>query len=401
MRRKGVRRVVVAVVLAAVMVAGRAQPAGAFLSSLDPAGWAVVAQMAAIISQAIAIKRQVENVRNQARAEFFGKLAPLSGKLAVVAGRLRNARTQAGVCVYDPLNCSLGHTPGSHVALLPSSVPVFNRPMDLCAGGVSPTDPCMPATRTLPVAMPGSLAAAARGSMLSSGGVSPITRAYTGADADIAAGIGVMEARMRHGIDRADRAIERNEQKRALRRALVEEQMAIVEDWRGCQEAVPGSWTPPPGTTDDRIPCVTNDGLGREEPGVGRGTTGIQEGLVSKLDALQAYQDGDVSKVQLDTMQTELIVMLGRIQAAGLEREAAELAERQDARMVAEAARRRMVELQQLSADCKVANGPYSYFVERAPITIPPSGSCRVVTDASVASLAALRSSCLLAGQCV
>jgi len=401
MRRTGVRRVAVAVSLAVVLVVGRAAPAGAFLSSLDPAGWAVVAQMAAIISQAIAIKRQVENVRNQARAEFFGKLAPLSGKLTVVAGWLRNARTQAGVCVYDPRNCALGHNPGSHVDLLPSSIPVFNRPMDPCAGAVSPTDPCMPTTRTLPPATVAGLAGAARGSMLGSAGLSPITRAYTAADGDIAAGIGVMEARMRHAIDRADRAIDRNEQKRALRRALVEEQMAIVEDWRGCQEAVPGSWTPPAGTVDDRIPCVTNDGLGREEPGVGRGTTGIQEGLVSKLDALQAYQDGDVSKVQLDTMQTELIVMLGRIQAAGLEREAAEMAERQDARMAAEAARRRMVELQQLSVDCKVANGPYSYFVESAPITVPPSGRCMVVTDASAASLAALRSSCLLDGQCL
>ena len=69
--------------------------------------------------------------------------------------------------------------------------------------------------------------------------------------------------------------------------------------------------------------------------------------------------------------------------------------------MAAEAARRRMVELQQLSVDCKVANGPYSYFVESAPITVPPSGRCMVVTDASAASLAALRSSCLLDGQCL
>ena len=400
MRRNGMRRVVVALALAAVMVVGRASPAGAFLSSLDPAGWAVVAQMAAIISQAIAIKRQVENVRNQARAEFFGKLAPLTGKLTVVSGWLRNARTHAGVCVYDPINCAVGHDPGSHTALLPSSVPVFNRPMEQCAGGVPPTEPCMPVARTLPVAIAGSLAAAARGSMLSSGGVSPITRAYSGADGRIGAGIGLTEARMRHAIARADRAIDRSEQKRAMRRALVEEQMAIVEDWRGCQEAVPGTWTPPPPTTDDRIPCVTNGGRGREDPGVGRGTSGAQEALVSRLDALQAYQDGDISKVQLDTMQSELIVMLGRIQAARMEREAAAMAEEQDARMAAEAARRRVVELQRLVFDCKVANGPSSYFVESAPPTTPPSGTCQVVADASLASIAALQSSCLLDGRC-
>ena len=396
MRRKGVRRVVVAAALAVVMVVGRAAPAGAFLSSLDPAGWAVVAQMAAIISQAIAIKRQVENVRNQARAEFFGKLAPLTGKLTVVAEWLRNSRTQAGVCVYDPLNCSVGHTPGSHVDLLPSSVPVFNRPMEQCAGTVSPTDPCMPVERTLPVAMAGSLAGAARSSMLSAGAVSPITRSYSGADARIAAGIGVTEARMRHAISRADSAIDRSEQKRAMRRALVEEQMAIVEDWRGCQEAVPGAWTP----TGDRIPCVTNGGRGREDPGVGRGTSGAQEALVSRLDALQAYQDGDVSKVQLDTIQTELIVMLGRIQAARMEREAAAMEEEQDRRMAAEAARRRILELQKATFDCKVSDGPYSYFVESAPPTTPPSGSCVNVQDASLASIQQLGSSCLLPGQC-
>ena len=401
MRRAGVRRAVVAAALAAAMLVGRAAPAGAFLSSLDPAGWAVVAQMAAIISQAIAIKRQVENVRNQARAEFFGKLAPLTGKLSVVAGWLRTARTQAGVCVYDPLNCALSHTPGSHTTLTPDTIPVFNRPLPQCVG--PSLQPCMPADRTLPVALAGQMSGVALGASLSSAGRSPITRAYSAADADITRAVNNRRVRMEAALARQEAAVERNEQRRAMRRAIVEEQQAIVEDWRGCQEAPPGAWSPPPPTADDRIPCVTNDGLGREDPGVGGGTQGVQQDLVSKLDALEAYQDGDVSKVQLDTMQTQLVVMLGRIEAARAEREAAAEAERQDARMAAEAARRRQVELQEADADCKVANGVYSYFEEtfspQGPST-PPAGRCVVVTDVSAASIAAAQSACLLQGRC-
>ena len=393
MRRNGVRRVVVALVLAAVMVVGRAQPAGAFLSALDPAGWAVVAQMAAIISQAIAIKRQVENVRNQARAEFFGKLAPLTGKLTVVSGWLRNARSKAGVSVYNP---------ASYAVLLPAdSLPEFNRSMEECIpGAAAGADPCMPpiAAATLPVSVVTDLGGRARRAVRSSTGVSPITRAYSANDRVLVQAVRNLERRVVESIERQEAAAHRGEAKRAVARALIEEQMAIVEDWRGCQEAPAGAWSPPAPSVDDRLPCMTNDGLGRNDPG--GGTQGAQSDLVAKLDALDAYQDGDVSKVQLDTMQTQLIVMLGRLQAARTEREAVALEEEQEARMVAEAARRRNVELAGADYNCKTRFGVHSYFIERFPSTTPPRGRCLQVRDVRAAAMAAASSSCLMEGRC-
>ena len=396
MRRKGVRRVVVAVALAAVMVVGRAAPAGAFLSSLDPAGWAVVAQMAAIISQAIAIKRQVENVRNQARAEFFGKLAPLTGKLSTVAGWLRNARSKAGVSVYNP---------ASYSVLLPTdTLPVFNRPMEECPAGSAPAgaDPCMPpiTAAALPTSVATDVGTFFRQSALSSSGTSSVTRAYTAADVRIAQVSAALDARLRALTERQTAAAERGEAERAMMRALIEEQMAIVEDWRGCQEAPANAWNPPAVSGDDRLPCMTNDGLGRADPGPTGGTQGAQSDLVAKLDALERYQDGDVSKVQLDTMQTQLSVMLGRLQAARVEREAAILEQSQEAAMAQEAVRRRNLELMAEDFQCKATFGVHSYFIENMPPTVPPSGSCLQVQDMSAAAIAAADASCLLDGRC-
>ena len=393
MRRNGMRRVVVALALAAVMVVGRASPAGAFLSALDPAGWAVVAQMAAIISQAIAIKRQVENVRNQARAEFFGKLAPLTGKLTVVSGWLRNARSRAGVSVYNP---------ASYAALLPAdSLPEFNRPMDECVpGAVAGADPCMPpiTAAALPASVVAGVSARARSLAVSSAGRSPFTRAYSANDGAIVAAIDHLEDRLDAAIARQMAAAEREARQMAVARALIEEQMAIVEDWRGCQEAPAGAWNPPAPSVDDRLPCMTNSGLGRDD--ADGGTQGAQSDLVAKLDALDAYQDGDVSKVQLDTMQTQMIVMLGRLQAARIEREAVAMEEAQELMMVEEAARRRQVQLQGEELNCKAQFGIHSYFIETLPAQIPPAGRCLQVRDVSAAATAGAASSCLLAGRC-
>lgn len=394
MRRKGVRCVVVAVGLAALMVVGRAQPAGAFLSSLDPAGWAVVAQMAAIISQAIAIKRQVENVRNQARAEFFGKLAPLTGKLSVVAARLRDARSQAGVIVFNP---------SSHTAFLPDTLPPFNHPMEECVGGVVGADPCMPpiTAARLPATVVTDLASSVRSVAASSGSPSPFIRSYTAADGRMQAAIRHLEQRTEALAVRQVATAERAQRRRQVARALVEEQMAIVEDWRGCQEAPPGAWSPPVPSVDDRLPCMTNRGLGREDGGGGGGTEGLQQDLAAKLDALDRYQDGDVSKVQLDTMQTQLLVTLGRLQAARVEREAAALEEAQEAAAAAEALRRREVELLAEDFSCKERFGVQSYFIENMPPTLPPSGRCLQVRDVSAAAVAAAASGCLLARACL
>ena len=391
MRSKGVRRVVVVVALVGVIVVGRAQPAGAFLSALDPAGWAVVAQMAAVISQAVAIKRQVENVRNQARAEFFGKLAPLTGKLSVVSGWLRNARSKAGVSVYNPT---------SSAVLLPDTLPEFNRPMEECVGGTPSVAPCMPpiTSAALSPTVVSDLSTWYRANALSSSATSPVMRAYTAGDARLAAAAGRIDQRLQEAIMRQEAEAIRGENERAMQRALIEEQMAIVEDWRGCQEAPVGAWNPPPPTTDDRLPCLTNQGLGRED--TGGGTQGAQSDLVAKIDALERYQDGDISKVQLDTLQTQLIVMLGRLQAARIERESVALERGQEAAMAAEAVRRRNVELQAEDFRCKAQFGVGSRFIENQPSTIPPSGSCLQVQDVSAAAIAAASSSCLIDGRC-
>jgi hypothetical protein len=380
MRRKGVRRMLVAVALAGVMVVGRASPAGAFLSALDPAGWAVVAQMAAIISQAVAIKRQVENVRNQARAEFFGKLAPLTGKLSVVSGWLRNTRSQAGVSIYMPRPSA---------PLLPTTLPEFNRPMEPCTGGATPADGCMPpiAAVSIPMSTVGSLVQRVRTGM----------PAGAPGRARIMASARRLRQRGRANVAQARAAAERSENRRAVSRALIEEQMAVVEDWRGCQEAAPGAWNP---SGDDRLPCMTNGGRGREDSGPGRGTQGVQSDLVAKLDALERYQDGDVSKVQLDTLQTQMIVMLGRLEASRAEREAMKLEEEQRARAELEAERRRLNALLDRDLQCKASQGPSSYFIQQMPPRIPPVGRCLVVNDVSAAAISAAANSCLIPGRC-
>lgn len=234
--------------------------------------------------------------------------------------------------------------------------------------------------------------------MTSGSGRSPVTRAYGASDAQLRAAVAQLQRRAEDLIVRQEAAARRAERRIALNRALVEEQMAIVEDWRGCQEARPGAWAPPPPSVDDRMPCTTHGGLGRGDPG--GGTQGAQADLAAKLDALERYQDGDVSKVQLDTMQTQLVVMLGRLQAARAGREATALEAEQEARMAAEAARRRDVERRQQDFQCKVRFGVHSYFIESYPATVPPTGACLQVRDVSAAAMAAAASGCLLDGRC-
>ena len=120
----------------------------------------------------------------------------------------------------------------------------------------------------------------------------------------------------------------------------------------------------------------------------------------AKIDALERYQDGDVSKVQLDTLQTQLIVTLGRLQAASIEREAAALEQSQEAAMLAEAARRRGVDLQAAEFRCRAAFGVQSRFLETMPPQVPPAGRCLQVQDVSAAVIAAASASCMIDGRC-
>ena len=388
MRSKGVRRVVAAVVLAALMVVGRAQPAGAFLSSLDPAGWAVVAQMAAIISQAIAIKRQVENVRNQARAEFFGKLAPLSGKLAVARDWMATARARSRDAFAPPAGGGLS----------PATLPPFNAPLEECAGGG--VDPCMPrveASRLPAAAIAGVDVVLNR--HLPSRATSPFLR-NSGADAWLQAAHRRLGQRLDADAVRAQAEAERRDARRRVARSGVEERMGVVEDWRGCQPvAADGSWDP----ARDEMPCATNRGAGLSD--VSGGTSGMQQDLVAKLEALDDYQDGDISSVQLATLQTQLLMMTARLQAGEAEREAERLEQAQTDAALAESRRRMLVALEAERLVCREAS-IYSRFIVDGGVPRLDgggvAGSCEPVADRFDQAVLDLANpnNCLIAGVC-
>ncbi len=351
-RRRRVRWVVVPVVFVAVLGV-RVQPAGAFLSALDPAGWAVVAQMAAVLSQSIAIKRQIENVRNQARAEFFGKLAPLRGKLSAVADRIRDTRSRAGAAVYNPRDYVTD--------LVIDRLPDFNRPFDEC--GVGSLVDCMPADAVLPSAAVDGYVAALTTATAPAPDASPTEVALS---AQLHESFRYVHDYLRQRHTDRQSAVERAAERRAARRARVEHIISIVEDWRGCQPAPSAGGVVDP-DVDDRLPCATNGGLGRGDGAGVRGTQGELQGLLAQLDAVDRFQDGDLSQNQIDTLQTRVLLHLGRVEAVRAEHEARVLEDRQREAMEAEAARRRNLHLQGLNWICQGEYGPRSYYRQPFP----------------------------------
>ncbi len=199
-------------------------------------------------------------------------------------------------------------------------------------------------------------------------------------------------------IARSDASVALAERRRLGRRAAVEAAMGVVEDWRGCQQAPSTGATLPPVSVDDRLPCATNGGLGRDEPGRGRpsGTAGLQQQLAANLEALERFQDGDASKAQIDNLQTQLLLTLGRIEAARGEMEARLLDEANEDAQLAEAARRRRLALLKHELDCRTANPEvfmYARWIPTDPAGDPSVGNCHAPTDRSGAALAALAAS--------
>ena len=374
--RRRVRFVLVPVLLVGLLVVP-VVPARAFLSSLDPAGWAVVAQMAAVVSQGIAIKRQVENVRNQARAHFFGKIAPLTGKLGRVRDLMRGNRYTGTVVLVPQWGID---------RLDPLDVPIFNQTFPPCSIAV-PGEPCLADEATVDPAL---LTAASQ--PLLDGLATTRPRSLL---AVYSASLPVQResaARLQALIDQRlleqQAAVDFTTERRNERRAILDSAMQAVEDWRGCQ---PAPYAPTIGdaldtAVDDRFPCVTNEGLGRGDgTGGDEGTRGIAEDLVSKITALEALQEGDASQVQIDTIQTQVLVQLARLSAARTAVDARTIEQRERARLEREAARRRRIALYERHLDCVEANGPYSTFVPdpAQPGSIPPVGECLVVDDVS------------------
>lgn len=377
------RPAVVVAVLVTALVFGRAAPAGAFLSAIDPAGWAVVAQMAAVISQAVAIKRQVENVRNQARAAFFGKIAPLTGKLMTMRRHILDMRSRASLDVLIP---------STSVGMLPADLPPMNQPPEDCVG-VFDGDCLLPdrvhdtATfRTVTLDFRNALATRLPGTSTPAMNVAT-QAAYTQSLDAIDRYVDQLGTFVEGELDEAER-------ERAENRALIETLMATVEDWRGCQTA-PSAGGTLDVTVDDRVPCVTNEGRGREDPpgpnGVS-GTDGLQQELVVQLEALENFQDGDISQTQIDTVQTKMLIQLARLDAARAEMEARSLAREQEAQSVGEVRRRRDLALLRQGMQCRNNNGPMSYWQPTNINGDPNVGACTQFVDRSAAALANLNS---------
>ncbi len=398
------RRWFIVPVLVLALVAGRTVPANAFLSALDPAGWAVVAQMAAVLSQAIAIKRQVENVRNQARADYFGKLAPLTGKLTKVRGYIQQARQHASVSVYIPNAAVRLFEPGDPA----SELPPFNDEAPPCVTdpnrpGVVP-DPTHPGCQMIETVIPATAITLTTDAVANS----YATPIFPGATPPAAESV----RQYREGMDatreelqalmaRAEASVDLAEQRRLARRVSVEAAMGIAEDWRGCQPAPETGAVIDP-ANDTRLPCVTNDGRGRQEliGGVESGTTGLQEQLATNLEALEAFQDGDVSKTQVDTLQTQLLLTLGRIESARADLEARRMEEEDQDAQIAEAQRRRRIAFMSEQLDCVYNQAPVAVhtmarFIPADPNNPTAGGTCVFPMDRSgqadwVASLADL-----------
>ena len=394
------RRWFIVPILVLALLGIRAAPANAFLSALDPAGWAVVAQMAAVLSQAIAIKRQVENVRNQARAEMFGKLAPLAGKLSKVREYIGKARDVASLPTYTPDPATTLLIAGE----LESGIPPFNDPPVPCSA--DPDNPrCMPDDARIEAAVLDTVTSTVLASYsnpnvpgLAAPSAAAVTRYQTYLEA--------MGEAIEHEMANAERSIVFSEQRRLRRRAIIESAMGTSEDWRGCQPAPESE-----GATgipafidagDDRLPCTTNNGLGRNEVADGGGTTGLQEQLSKNLQALEEYQEGDASKTQTDTLQTQLLITLARIESQRAELEAQILAEEDETAQLSEGARRRRMDLigkrQECRNQARTEEGDAAYL---RSYYVPPDasspdvsgGMCHFVEERSDAAVAAMASS--------
>ena len=331
----GVRRGFVALVVAVVLVA-QGTVASAFLG-LDPAGWLVVTQMTALVSQMTAIKRQVENYRDQARAHVYGKIAPLDGKLTPLDNLLKRSSDPVQFAWYAPP----GQTP------IPTE-PV-NQPYEDCA--IAPPDvPCMPN---------------AADTLVSDQAQDDLRQQLLDANRQIFGNTlptHIVEStdrlidNIRYRVEHSEEQREVAEAEQARYRAAVELSASILEEWRGCNEATDTS----PYTLGSvgRPPCLTRNGEGRGESlsDGQQGTEGLVEGLSAGLEFVIANQEGDASLTQLATMETQVNLMRGRLQAAELELDIAAAEQAQRAQLKAEARRRRDDQLSVLRIECLQGN---------------------------------------------
>ena len=109
------------------------------------------------------------------------------------------------------------------------------------------------------------------------------------------------------------------------------------------------------------------------------------------LQALDEYQDGDVSQAQIDSFQTQALVTLARIEAApgrGWPPAASSRSRRQ--RIIAESARRQAAAYIERNVECRAVNGPLSYWQQPTTAGSPEGGVCHTVEDRTAVGVANL-----------
>ena len=330
------------VVLVAVLFTAAVVPA-AKGSFYDPAAWAVVAQMSALVGQMIAVKETVTQQRDQMRLQFMGKLSPLTSKLNVVNCFLSGiTRGNPAAAIPGCVGSELPGAPGDyHDATLNGDDIRFNDSEEICGPGVTGAichDEAVPLIdlNTGAAQLQSSLDLVYGNADWYPDGVPDhIVARHARQQAALADTAEVM-------VDREDRFDDRIR----YRRAAVDGAMSVVEEWRGCQPLLPGALID---AADPRLPCVTNDGAGRD---TALGTTGMVDELGVMLRFVFEEQEGDASLEQLSTMDTQIRMMQARIQAAGLELDAVLTEQGQEDELQVQALARREQLLNVLRLEC-------------------------------------------------
>ena len=369
---------VVAFAMVGVLSVVLVTPARAQFDWANPAAWAVVVEMAKVISTMVSIKRQVENVRNLARSEALGAFAPLVDGLRPVGESM--ARVQA--VVSDAANLRL--RPGFDIQVADleplESIP-FNQVIVPCASGepTLTTGLCMPVAEEIFVNGPSGVAAMHESVMTAAKpDYIPMSFDYEGA---LAIHRGNRETRMEATLQ----AAQQQEVFTAELQSHVENMMGLVEEFYGCVE-MPAT-NPPP--NPPKPYCVTNDGdgMGDDLDGGLSGTAGLADDLTAKLEVIQRQPDGNASQTQLQVIQTRAAMYRARAVAMASQVRAYEIEQESQARLLAEARQRRGYEIFNATVRCQSElNTPYARFIpepstlqisdENADVDVFAAGRC-------------------------
>ena len=328
----------------------------------------VAAEMAALVTQMTAVKGAVNQVRDQARAAFHGKLSPIAGNFQTVGCYVSRFNSPTGTipllggsnCGLPALDPNYYRTAGT-VVLEP---PPFNMPLEPCSVSAPP---CLDdQVTTAQIASVGTAVAALSAYAYANayGGVtlSPYMQQQEQRDQDVIARLSTL----------APEVSARGEDRVARQRQTIALAMNLVEEWRGCQPFTPLRSLDP---SDSRLPCVTNNGEGATSSG----TVGMMQELGAQLELIQGNHDGDASINQVGAMLLQVNLSRARLQAALIEMNAAAGETQQEAAVNADATRRRAEHLIVQRLDCQAGRlgppaHPFNNFVP--DYTDPAGGVC-------------------------